>query len=113
MIGLTAEQLRLLNFLRAVRRSGEPTPTYAEIGAGLGIKSKSSVHQQLTQLEKRGYITRIKNTHGSIRLVGSPWDLPEGTKEKLDAFCAEHNLSQGDVIATALTLLFLQRRNAA
>jgi|GEM_PF-1072291 len=44
-------------------------PTIREIGAGVGLRSSSSVHQHLIKLEGLGYIERRVNCPRSIVLV--------------------------------------------
>ncbi|HSD48606.1 MAG TPA: transcriptional repressor LexA [Actinomycetota bacterium] len=54
--GLTTRQLRILEFIaRTVRERGYP-PTVREIGEAVGLTSSSSVHAQLANLERRGFL---------------------------------------------------------
>ena len=54
--GLTARQQRILDFIaRTVRERGYP-PTVREIGEAVGLTSSSSVHAQLANLERRGFL---------------------------------------------------------
>jgi repressor LexA len=53
---LTPRQQRILDFIaRTVRERGFP-PTVREIGEAVGLTSSSSVHAQLENLERRGYL---------------------------------------------------------
>jgi repressor LexA len=53
---LTARQERILRFIsQTVRERGYP-PTVREIGEAVGLTSSSSVHAQLTNLERRGLL---------------------------------------------------------
>lgn len=44
--------------------------TLAEIASKTNSKSKSGVHRLVTELEKKGYIGRVKNAHCGIYLTG-------------------------------------------
>lgn len=58
MIGLTARQQQCLDFLRSYHASNGTMPAFLEIGAHLGLTSKSSVARILCGLEQRGHIRR-------------------------------------------------------
>jgi repressor LexA len=56
--GLTARQRRILDVIhRTIRDRGYP-PTVREIGEAVGLTSSSSVHAQLSTLERRGLLHR-------------------------------------------------------
>lgn len=58
MEGLTQRQQRIVDFIQeTVRERGYP-PTVREIGEAVGLTSSSSVHSQLRNLERKGYITK-------------------------------------------------------
>src|SRR2546422_9448127 len=54
MDDISARQRRILEFIRqTVQQRGYP-PTVREIGEAVGLTSSSSVHAQLSNLERRG-----------------------------------------------------------
>ncbi len=56
--GLTDRQIRILEVIReSVESRGYP-PSVREIGEAVGLRSPSSVHAQLAQLERGGYLRR-------------------------------------------------------
>lgn len=56
MSDITSRQQRILDFIeRTVRERGYP-PTVREIGEAVGLTSSSSVHAQLTNLERKGML---------------------------------------------------------
>src|SRR5919204_1505532 len=58
MDDLTARQRRILEFIRpATAERGYP-PTVREIGEAVGLTSSSSVHSQLENLERKGYLRK-------------------------------------------------------
>ncbi|MFK4871634.1 hypothetical protein [Novosphingobium sp. ZW T3_23] len=70
MIGLTAQQSRLLTYLRSyLDSSGGVAPTVREMVAGIGSKSVGSVHSLLARLEERGHIRRIPERARAIEIV--------------------------------------------
>ena len=56
MDSLTARQQEIYEFIGGFIRSRGVAPSYEEIRAGLGLKSLSTVHKHLKQLERRGWL---------------------------------------------------------
>lgn len=65
---LTARQQQLLAFID----SCAVAPTYDEMRAGLGLKSKSGVHRLVDQIEERGFIRRLRGKARAIEVVRRP-----------------------------------------
>lgn len=57
-----------------VRESGGVPPTYQEIAAAAGMKSKSGAHAVILALAERGYIRRIPRRQQSIEVLKWPAD---------------------------------------
>lgn len=77
MENITARQRRILEFIRqTVRERGYP-PTVREIGEAVGLTSSSSVHAQLSNLEKRGLLRRDPTKPRAMELQGA--GAPRGT----------------------------------
>jgi repressor LexA len=53
---LTARQRRILEFIRTATHERGYPPTVREIGEAVGLTSSSSVHSQLENLERKGYL---------------------------------------------------------
>ena len=66
---LNEKQAKVLAFIRT--GMGELPPTVREICAATGIKSTSSVHTILYDLERMGYIERHTKTSRSIHVSGA------------------------------------------
>jgi repressor LexA len=66
---LTPRQNDALVFLRAQQQSTGRGVSYAELAAGIGLKSKSGVHRLVNGLEERGLITRLRRRSRSLRVV--------------------------------------------
>ena len=59
---ITKRQQMILDFIsQEVEKRGYP-PSVREIGQAVGLASTASVHNQLTQLEKKGFIRKDKST---------------------------------------------------
>ena len=67
--GLMPKQAELLAFLRQSLRPGRVCPSYDEMAAALGLKSKSGIHRLVDGLEKRGYVRRLPGTARSLTLT--------------------------------------------
>ena len=66
---LNQKQIDVLNYVKKeVLRKGYP-PAIREIVAAVGLKSTSTVHSYLTQLEKKGYIRRDPLKTRAIEIV--------------------------------------------
>lgn len=68
---MTSRQASLLAFLRQRELAGDLSPTFAEMMAHLGCRSKSEVHRILTALEERGEIRRMPNRARAIQTVNN------------------------------------------
>lgn len=70
--GLTSRQQRILEVIRqAVETRGYP-PSVREIGEAVGLKSPSSVHSQLTALQRGGYLRRDPSRPRAIEVRFDP-----------------------------------------
>lgn len=85
---LTAEQTRLLEYLRERAKTSKIGPTITEMGQALGIKGRHSVHERLVALEERGFIRRIPHKARAIELIDQArrrTPLSEYSNEELSA----------------------------
>ena len=66
------KQQKILDFIRnEIETKGYP-PSVREICAAVGLRSTSSVHMHLTQLEKKGLIRRDATKPRALELLDSP-----------------------------------------
>jgi SOS-response transcriptional repressor LexA len=63
---LTAQQLKLLNFIKCHMAQNTIAPSFEEMKDAVGLRSRSGIHSVLTQLEERGFIRRL---HGRARAI--------------------------------------------
>jgi repressor LexA len=71
MSEVTPRQRRILDYIKAtVRERGYP-PTVREIGEAVGLNSSSSVHAQLANLERRGFLRRDASKPRAMELQGA------------------------------------------
>lgn len=70
--GLTKLQRDLLMFLLAYTEDHGHAPSYDEMKAALGLRSKSGVHRLVRALEERGAIKRIPDRARAIEVIAVP-----------------------------------------
>lgn len=79
---ITKRQQAILDFIKQeVDKRGYP-PSVREIGLAVGLSSTASVHNQLNQLEKKGFIRKDKSTTRGIMIL-SPETTNESSKVSL------------------------------
>ncbi|MEU6552134.1 hypothetical protein ABZ915_17885 [Streptomyces sp. NPDC046915] len=66
---LTDTQERILRCIRQHIADEGEAPTYAQIGAAVGMSSRASVHYQLGELATKGAIVREPGRRRGIRLA--------------------------------------------
>lgn len=66
----TRSQLIILKIIKDYIKENEIPPTIREICDIAGLKSTSTVHMHLKQLENQGYIYKKEKSSRSIRLTG-------------------------------------------
>ena len=70
-------RLAVYDFIYSRIKSGNPAPTVREICTALKLKSTSTAHLHLTNLQKDGYIDFDKNLQRTVRLTQK---IPPNTK---------------------------------
>ena len=78
---LTRRQKEILDFVDAFLAERGYAPSFEEIAAAFGYSSLATVHEHLSNLERKGYIRKSYNESRSIELLsedgaGSALDLP-------------------------------------
>ncbi len=66
---LTQQQKRMLGVLIEHFSNNDVPPSFEELCADMGLKSKSGIHRLLTGLEERGYIRRLPNRARAIEVL--------------------------------------------
>ncbi|MGN1063694.1 MAG: transcriptional repressor LexA [Alphaproteobacteria bacterium] len=69
---LTQKQHDLLAFLDNTLKEKGVCPSFEEMKAFLGLKSKSGIHRLLTELENRGFIKRLHNKARALEVISLP-----------------------------------------
>src|SRR5271157_6064088 len=78
-MALTNRQKEVLDFLVDFINHQGYSPSFEEIGKGLGLSSLATVHKHISTLEKKGFIRRSYNQSRSIEIV----QLPKSVKEQV------------------------------
>jgi repressor LexA len=75
-MALTRRQKQVFDFLvDFINRHGY-SPSFEEIGTGLGLSSLATVHKHMQTLEKKGFIRRSYNQSRSVEVVAVPGSVP-------------------------------------
>ena len=68
---LTKRQREILNYLSAYSEQNGYAPSFEEIASNFGYNSLATVHEHLTNLERKGYIKRSYNESRAIEILPS------------------------------------------
>lgn len=122
-LGLTQRQSDLLHFISASMADGGIAPSFEDMAAALGLKSKSGVHRILSGLEERGYIARNQRLPRSIKILSMPdgWPVRPVTAQDLKEMVSRLCVQEGPEVAIAalsdcaqqVTALFLSTEGNA
>src|SRR3990172_13378688 len=66
---LTRRQKQILDYLESYIRSNGYAPSFEEIAEHFSFHSLATVHEHLTNLERKGYISRTHNESRSIEIA--------------------------------------------
>ena len=84
-MSLTRREVELKRFIAYEIAVYGCAPTFDEMRAHLGVKSKSSVHRLVTSLEHRGHIRRDFRRARAIEIVGRTVQLSDYSTAELRA----------------------------
>lgn len=87
---LTKKQHQLLTFIHERMQSDGVAPSFDEMKAALGLKSKSGIHRLITALEERGFLSRLPHRARALEVV----KLPENITAE-DSAAASSNVIAG------------------
>lgn len=73
---LSQRQKLIYNFIKEFKINNQYSPSVREIGKQLGIKSTSTVHNDIAKLEELGYIKRNLNKSRSIEICEDDFTQP-------------------------------------
>jgi SOS-response transcriptional repressor LexA len=105
--GTTYMQTRLLKVLTARQDAGGPMPTFDEMAALIGLRSKSGISRLLVGLEARCLIRRLPNQARAIEVISkSASSIDDGTELALRTYCDASGLSRQFVVTDALREYF-------
>jgi len=68
-MAITRRQRQVYDFISRFVTERGYSPSFEEIGGGLGLNSLATVHKHITNLEKKGLLTRDYNRSRSIDLL--------------------------------------------
>jgi repressor LexA len=68
-MAITRRQREVYDFISGFVQKNQYSPSFEEIGEGLGLTSLATVHKHISNLEKKGLLTRDFNRSRSIDLL--------------------------------------------
>src|SRR5438445_10725260 len=68
-MALTKRQREIYDFISQFVTKNGYSPSFEEIGEGMGLSSLATVHKHLTNLEKKGMLKRDYNRSRSIDII--------------------------------------------
>ena len=68
-MALTKRQRQIYDFISSFVQSKGYSPSFEEIGSGMGLRSLATVHKHITNLERKGLLKRDYNRSRSIDLL--------------------------------------------
>ena len=68
-MAITKRQRQMYDFIADFVQKNQYSPSFEEIGDGLGLSSLATVHKHISNLEKKGLLTRDYNRSRSIDLL--------------------------------------------
>lgn len=71
MLGLTQKQRTVLEFIKKFISANGHSPSYEEIGIGVGLNSIATVYRHVMNLKSRGHIQAASGVARSISLVAN------------------------------------------
>src|SRR5258708_30369263 len=68
-MAITKRQRQVYDFIHGFVQKNQYSPSFEEIGDGLGLSSLATVHKHISNLEKKGLLSRDYNRSRSIDLL--------------------------------------------
>ena len=101
---LTPKQKKVLEFVKKYSSKHEFAPSLKEIGKHIGVNSSATVHQHLTMLESKGFLSREKSQHRSMtvqspQLIESPYGNTVGLDSISLPIVGSANCGPADILA--------------
>ena len=101
---LTPKQKKVLEFVKKYSSKHEFAPSLKEIGKHIGVNSFATVHQHLTMLESKGFLSREKSQHRSMtvqspQLIESPYGNTVGLDSISLPIVGSANCGPADILA--------------
>src|SRR5713101_314948 len=99
-MAITKRQRQMYDFIAQFVEGHGYSPSFEEIGEGMGLSSLATVHKHITNLEKKGLLRRDYNRSRSIDILAPKGKL----KLAMQAAAAVANLSAAKAAAASLAL---------
>lgn len=104
--GLTPRLQELLTFIRTFTGKHGHSPSFDEMAAAVGLKSKSGVSSMLARLEERGAIVRRQKQARAIEIIEAGARFSAGVENRIADYCRLHRVSKDAAITRAVEHFF-------
>lgn len=102
---LSPKHRRLLDFITSFQKQNGWTPTYAEMAAGIGLKSRSGIVPLIKTLRDRGFIRHRRNSERDIEVMAKSVGVNMASQPAIQAIDLQRDyLCQAGAIAMPETL---------
>src|SRR5215467_8238864 len=102
-MAITRRQRQVYDFLAGFIEKHGYSPSFEEIGEGMGLSSLATVHKHITNLEKKGLLRRDYNRSRSLDILAPRGKMKQAFQSAATA--AEIAAAQAAVAASALPLV--------
>ena len=104
-MALTKRQRQVYDYIAEFVQKNGYSPSFEEIGEGMGLSSLATVHKHISNLEKKGLLRRDYNRSRSIDVLPPRGKL----KQAMQAAASAANLSAAKAAAASLALPLVGR----
>ncbi len=104
-MALTKRQRQVYDYIAEFVQKNGYSPSFEEIGDGMGLSSLATVHKHITNLEKKGLLRRDYNRSRSLDILAPKGKL----KQAMQAAASAAHLSAAKAAAASLALPLVGR----
>ncbi len=93
---LTKKQYQLLLFIDQSLKDAGVSPSFEEMKAALGLRSKSGIHRLITALEERGFLRRLPHRARALEVLRLPENAGPLVRREPERVVSSSNVIRAD-----------------